>query len=132
MITTRSADAWAGFYLATNQTSPPPGSVPVGPYFTMLATAPTSRGPWTQNSSQGPVFTTGSPGPVMLNPQDPTEYWQFCTGCAGASIGLVSTRDLFGDWSPVTGLITDPVENVSLFFDDATGLWWLFTNVSKV
>lgn len=127
-LSVHSSDTWVGYYLATNQTSPPPGLVPVGPYFTMLATAPTSRGPWVQNSSQGPVFTTGSPGPVIKNPSDPTEYWQLCTGCAGAAIGIVATRDLLGPWAPVMGLIFDPVENVSLFFDEATGLWWIFTN----
>ena len=97
----------------------------------MVATAPTSRGPWAQNDTQGPVFETGSPGPVMPNPDDPSEWWQFCTGCAGASIGLVSTRDLHGLWSPVKGLIFDPVENVSLFWDEVACLWWLFTNVRR-
>lgn len=65
----------------------------------------------------------------MRNPSDPSEYWQFCTGCAGAAIGIVATRDLSSTWSAVAGLIYDPVENVSLYYDETSALWWIFTNV---
>jgi hypothetical protein len=63
----------------------------------------------------------------MPSPAGDGSYWMFCTGC-GASIGLASTRDLDGAWRDVLPLISDPVENVSLYFDERSGLWWLFTN----
>jgi hypothetical protein len=122
-------DSWVGYYLGTNQSSPPPGRVPIGPYFSMLATSPSAAGPWTKYESFGNVIPSGSPGVVMKSPNDPTLWWQFCTGCAGASIGLVSTRNLTGpSWDPVVGLISDPVENTSLYFEESSGLWFLFTN----
>ena len=121
--------SWLGWYLGTNQTSPPPGDVPIGPYFTLLASAPTSSGPWTQYSSRGNVIGSGSPGVVMANPNDPGEWWQFCTGCAGGSIGLATTRNLTGTWTETKALITDAaVENTSLYFEESNGLWFLFTN----
>jgi hypothetical protein len=121
--------SWLGWYLGTNITSPPPGDVPVGPYFTLLASAPSSSGPWTKHESLGNVIPSGSPGVVMANPTDPGEFWQFCTGCAGASIGLASTRNLTGPWTAKQPLISDAaVENTSLYFEKANGLWFLFTN----
>jgi hypothetical protein len=124
-----STSSWVGYYLGTNQTSPPPGDVPIGPYFTLLATAPTSSGPWTQFSSRGNVIPSGSPGVVLPNPDDPSEYWQFCTGCAGGSIGLATTRNLTGVWEPKLPLITSAaVENTSLYQEPSTGMWFLFTN----
>ena len=121
--------SWLGWYLGTNKTSPPPGDVPVGPYYTLLASAPTSSGPWTQYSSRGNVIGSGSPGVVMRNPNDASEWWQFCTGCAGGSIGLATTRNLTGTWTETKALITDAaVENTSLYFEEQNGLWFLFTN----
>jgi len=67
----REDGTWLGWYLGTNQTSPPPFDVPIGPYFTLLASAPSSSGPWTQHSSLGNVIGSGSPGVVMLNPKRP-------------------------------------------------------------
>jgi len=120
---------WLGWYLGTPTVSPPPGRVPVGPYFSMLASAPTSSGPWTTHEALSKVFPRGSPGVVMPNPTDPDEWWQFCTGCSGGSIGLVTTRNLTGYWTEKMPLITDaPVENTSLYFEESSGLWYLFTN----
>lgn len=118
---------WLGWYLATQTVSPPPGKVPIGPYYSMLASAPASSGPWTQHREVGTVFPVGSPGPVMPSPQGDGSYWQFCTGC-GSSIGIARTDNLTSTWKQWLGLITDPVENVSLFFEQANGLWFLFTN----
>ena len=121
--------SWLGYYLGTDTVSPPPGDVPIAPYYTLLASAPTSSGPWTQYSSRGSVFPRGSPGVVMKNPNDSSEWWQFCTGCSNASIGLVTTRDLRGNWTEKMPLITDAaVENSSLYFEESNKLWWLFTN----
>ena len=121
--------SWLGWYLGTNKTSPPPGRVPEGPYFTMLASSPRSSGPWTQYSSLGNVIGSGSPGVVIPSPETPGEWWQFCTGCAGGSIGLVSTRNLTGQWEDKQALITDAaVENTSLYYEASNNLWFLFTN----
>lgn len=115
---------WYGYYLGTNQTSPPPGLVPVGPYFTLLATARSSRGPWTQVGDRN-VIPDGSPGVVL---QESDGWWQFCTGC-GAPVGLAKTTNLSSTWSVTQSIITsDPVENTSLYYEVMNGLWWLFTN----
>ena len=120
---------WLGWYLGTDKVSPPPGLVPEGPYFTLLASAPASSGPWTKHAALGNVIAHGSPGVVMASPTVPGEWLQFCTGCAGGSIGLATTRNLTGAWNESMALITDAaVENSSLYFEEANGLWWLFTN----
>lgn len=120
---------WLGWYLGTNQTSPPPGDVPIGPYYTLLASAPESSGPWTKHTALGNVIPSGSPGVVMKSPDVEGEYWQFCTGCAGGSIGLATTNNLTGVWQEKMPLITDaPVENTSLYYEKSNGLWFLFTN----
>lgn len=123
---------WIGYYLGTNQSSPAPGYVPIGPYYTLLATAPSAAGPWTKRSSDATVIPTGSPGVVLNYTQrngagQPDEYWQFCTGCM-ASIGLAVSKNLTGQWTETQALISDPVENTSLYYEEANGLWFLFTN----
>lgn len=124
-------ETWWGYYLATNQTSPPPYSVPIGPYYSMFATANSASGPWTQHRELGTVFKTGSPGPIMENPNNPGEWWQYCTGCSGGAIGLVSTTTPSegGPWTEVMPLIIgDPVENWSMYFEESTQTWFGFTN----
>ena len=64
----------------------------------------------------------------MPSPAAPGEWWQFCTSCAGANIGLDATRDLAGAWGEVMGLIHDPVENFSMYFEEAISTWFGFTN----
>ena len=120
---------WRGLYLATRTTSPPPGQVPIGPYFTMAASAPAAAGPWTQDRARGTVIKAGSPGPVMPVPGG-VGFWQFCTGCAGGSIGLVAADDVAGPWRDVKPLIVgDRVENFSLYFEASTATWFGFTNL---
>jgi hypothetical protein len=120
---------WVGYYLATNQTSPPPGYVPVGPYYSMRATAPRASGPWTQDESFGLIMPTGSPGVVIPSPAGDGTFWQYCTGCVpGYSLGIATAPDLWSHWTPWVGLTQDPVENTALWFEPANGLLFLFTN----
>jgi len=120
---------WRGLYLATRTISPPPGDVPIGPYYTMAASAPAAAGPWTQERARGTVIAAGSPGPVMRALEGAYAYWQFCTGCAGGAIGLVAADDVAGPWVDVKPLIVgDPIENFSLYFEKATATWFGFTN----
>ena len=63
----------------------------------------------------------------MPSPAGDGAFWMFCTGC-GASIGIAQTRDLYGPWENMLPLIEDPVENVSLYYEAANALWFLFTN----
>ena len=52
-----------------------------------------------------------------------------CCRRAGGAIGLATTRNLTGDWTESRALITDAaVENTSLYYEAASGLWFLFTN----
>jgi hypothetical protein len=102
--------------------------VPIGPYYTQLATAPTSSGPWSQVSSAAPVIPSGSPGPVLPHPSLPDTYIMFCTDCNG-SIGLASTANLTGVWTPFQNIVTDPVENWSMYYEGSTATWFGFTNM---
>lgn len=62
---------WRMFYLATDKASPGPDFVPIGPYFTLMATAPAPEGPWTKRAGflplpQGPAHgVNASPGPIF-------------------------------------------------------------------
>ena len=94
---------------------------------------------------------TASPGQVIENPRykdDPENerrYLMFYSGsCAGEtkrSIGIARTDDLCAadDFSCLTGNFwikdenpiippQDDIENTSIFYEEETGLYWLFTN----
>jgi hypothetical protein len=120
---------WRGLYLATQTISPPPGDVPIGPYFSMAASAPTAAGPWVQDRARGTVIGAGSPGPIVRATDGSGELWQLCTGCAGGAIGLVAAAAAEGPWRDVKPLIVgEPIENFSLYFENATSTWFGFTN----
>lgn len=94
---------------------------------------------------------TASPGVVLENPDydenDPDSrrymmiYSGACSGITKRSLGLAYTNDLsatgryddadghFWQKAPEPILpVEDDIENSSLFFEESTGLWWLFTN----
>lgn len=94
---------------------------------------------------------TASPGEVIENPQyDPNDpesrrylmvYSGSCSGVTKRSLGLAYTDDLtatgahddpngtFWEKLPEPILpVEDDIENSSLFYEESSGLWWLFTN----
>lgn len=135
---------WHMFYLATPGKTPPPHSVPTAPYYTRKATAPSMFGPWTKAPDVIPFDPrpdtyyshTASPGPVIREGSVFLQYFSAATvdpdtGRFVRTLGLAETTDLDGPWTihpePLLPL-EEQIENASLYFENANGLWFLFTN----
>ncbi|MEZ5275229.1 MAG: hypothetical protein R3F07_02470 [Opitutaceae bacterium] len=125
---------WHMFYLAASGKSPAPASVPRSPYLTRKATSPSIMGPWIKHAEIEPL--PYSPGPVI---QIGDAFYQYFT--AGhretpydplqRTLGLASTTDLNAAWSIATTALLPPeeqIENASVYFEPANGIWFLFTN----
>jgi len=136
---------WHMFYLGTPNTSPAPDFVPSFPYQTLKATADAPTGPWTKHIELRPWKTTpgtfcessASPGQVLcLANGEYVQYIAVSTGDFGdvatkRTLAIVRTRDLDGEWTldPAPMLpLTEQIENSSIYFEESTGLWYLFTN----
>ncbi len=131
---------WHMFYLGTPHTSPPPDRVPAFPYLTMKAESRSPLGPWKKRydiipfrPKPGTYYSaTASPGHILRQGRD---YLMFFSASTDAPImrtlGIARTRDLDGPWKIDPSPILPPaeqVENTSLFRDETTGTWFLFTN----
>lgn len=94
---------------------------------------------------------TSSPGQVIINPRwhegstDEMKYMMIysgsCNGVIKRTLGIARTNDLLAadDYDKQTGnfWVKEPepilpqshdIENTSLFFEESSGLWWMFTN----
>lgn len=134
---------WHMFYLATPLTTGAPDYIPFVPYLTRRATAPSPLGPWTKQTGVAPFDPvpgtyyagTAAPGHVFAHGG---EFLQVFSGGATSgtgvfqrTLGLARTIDLAGAWSiDPTPLLppSEQIENSSLYFEPANGLWFLFTN----
>ena len=122
---------WHMFYLGSINASPAPDRVPMGPYLTMKAEAPSPYGPWikknlvalppnsshTGNASPGQIIRTGD------------EYRMFFSGCG--YIGTARTHDLDAVWQLDKDAIlsvANRIENTSVYYQPSDKTWWLFTN----
>lgn len=125
---------WHMFYLATPDKSPPPDSIPLSPYTTRKARAPSMLGPWTKQPDIEPI--EHSPGPVS---QIGDTYYQYFTAAHQLTpsdpilrtLGLASTSDLDTTWSIETDQLLPPdeqIENASIYYEPENGLWFIFTN----
>ena len=138
----QAADAWHMFYLAAPNRTGPPDLVPAVPYLTRKASAPSALGPWTKQPAVTPwdpvagtyYATCASPGHVMFQAG---EYLQFFSAVAQSgpaflrTLGLARTNNLNGTWTISAQPLlpsTEQIENSSLYFEPANGLWFLFTN----
>lgn len=135
--------AWHMFYLGTPNVTPPPDRIPAFPYLTMKARAEAPEGPWTKQPDVVPFrpkpdsyySDTASPGQIVRHGDG---YLQFFSAAArrpdggtARTLGIARTRDLDGPWTIDPAPILPPeeqVENASLYFQEATGTWFLFTN----
>lgn len=139
-VTFQDKNIWHMFYLGTPHTSPPPDLVPAFPYLTMKAEGSSPTGPWKKRYDVTP-FTpkpatyysaTASPGHII--PQK-AGYLMFFSASTDnpilRTIGVARTRDLNSSWTidahPILPA-TEQVENTSLFFQEETRTWFLFTN----
>jgi len=132
---------WRMFYLGTQNASPPPERVPLGPYVTLEAKAARAGGPWTKEPGvvlapkKGTYYSdTASPGFIV---KSGPEYLQFFSAGMRKAIGIARTigiaraSDLDGRWTvderPILPL-EEQIENTSLYFQRSTRTWFMFTN----
>jgi predicted GH43/DUF377 family glycosyl hydrolase len=138
----KSDGVWHMFYLGTPHTSPAPDRIPAFPYLTMKAQAKSIEGPWVKQYDVTPFAdkansfytVTSSPGFIVkVN----GEFLQFFSGASEdangtkRTLGLARTKNLNGSWDIDPKPLfppTEQVENSSVFFDEATKTWYLFTN----
>lgn len=137
----RDGSQWHMFYLGTPNASPPPDRCPAFPYLTLKATSNDPRGPWTKqydvvpfNTKPGTYYSaTASPGHVVKRG---SEYLMFFSGSTPypnvkRTVGIARTNDLNSPWkvdsNPIVPL-DEQIENSSLYYEESTGVWYLFTN----
>ncbi|MGA2656463.1 MAG: DUF4038 domain-containing protein [Verrucomicrobiota bacterium] len=131
---------WHMFYLGTPHVTPPPDLIPGFPYLTIKAQSESPEGPWQKQTAVTPFRTkpgtyysaTASPGQVI---RQGDEYLMFFSASTDRPIkrtlSLARTKDLNGPWAIAPEPIVPPdeqVENSSLFYDDESRTWFLFTN----
>jgi predicted GH43/DUF377 family glycosyl hydrolase len=136
-------ERWHAFYLGTPNATADQLKVPAFPYMTLKARAPSPIGPWTKQVGFVPFAPaesswyadTASPGAIV---KLANEYLMIFSGSARDSsnriwrtLGVARTGDLDAPWTidpdPLFP-ITEQVENSSLYFQDKTSTWFLFTN----
>ncbi|NIJ51491.1 hypothetical protein [Dyadobacter arcticus] len=138
----KEKDTWHMFYIGTPNTTPPPYRIPAFPYLTMKAQAKSLRGPWIKQYDVTPLppkgnsyyTVTSSPGFIVKNKG---EYIQFFSGATQddkvirRTLGIARTKDLNASWKieekPIF-LLTEQVENSSVYYEEETKTWFLFTN----
>ena len=141
---------WHGFYVGTPNTSPPPDFIPSFPYLTMKSTGASPVGPWRKDYATVPFLpkpgtyygATASPGHIVRHGG---EYLMFFSASVERpptkftaphnsvlrTLGIARTRNLNGAWKPDPGPILpleEQIENSSVYHDEATRTWFLFTN----
>ena len=136
----QEGDSWHMFYLGTPNTSPAPELIPAFPYLTMKAEGPGPAGPWTKRYDVEPFAprpgtyysVTASPGYIL---RKRGEYRMFFSASTDRpilrTIGIARTRDLNGRWQVDEQPIVPPgeqVENSSMYYQETSGTWFLFTN----
>jgi predicted GH43/DUF377 family glycosyl hydrolase len=131
---------WHMFYLGTPHVTPAPDLIPAFPYLTRKASSESPEGPWHKQTAVTPFrikpgtyySATASPGQVI---RQGNEYLMFFSASTDRPIkrtlSLARTRDLNGPWTIAPEPILPPdeqVENSSLFSDEESQTWFLFTN----
>lgn len=136
-------DGWHMHYLGSPNCSPEPNCIPMFPYHTLRATADHPEGPWTKRPDLPGLHPTPdsycddvtSPGYIV--PYE-DEFLQFFAASCGKNIGKIQrtlgvarTKNLAEPWiidpKPILPL-DEQIENASLYYQEATGHWFLFTN----
>jgi len=140
-VTTFDGKEWHMFYLGARNASPAPDYVPAFPYVTMKARAHSPLGPWQKQldvvpfrPQPGTYYSgTASPGQTVFHNG---EYLQFFSASVDAApvkrtLGIARTPHLDSAWvidaSPILPL-DEQIENSSLYFEESSKLWFLFTN----
>jgi predicted GH43/DUF377 family glycosyl hydrolase len=131
---------WHMFYLGTPNTSPPPDRVPSFPYLTMKAESNSPTGPWKKRYDITPFkpkpnsyySATASPGQVIKQGKS---YLMFFSASTDnpilRTLGIARTNNLDSTWTPDSKPILpqeEQIENTSLYFENTSNTWFLFTN----
>jgi hypothetical protein len=135
---------WHMFYLGTPNVSPAPNFVPMFPYLTMKAQADSPAGPWVKQPGVEPFRTregtyysvTASPGHTLRHEDAYLHFFSATTfvegnPCPQRTLGLAHTQDLDAAWTPDPEPlmpVEEQIENSSIYFEDSTKTWFLFTN----
>lgn len=138
----RDSGIWHMFYLGTPNTSTAPDRIPAFPYLTMKARARSIEVSWTKEYNVKPFAekdhsfytVTRSPGYII---KYKGKFLQFFSGATQdehgtrRTLGLAITSNLDSVWTinnkPIFPL-SEQVENSSLYFDQTSKTWYLFTN----
>ncbi|MBM7563106.1 family 43 glycosylhydrolase [Paenibacillus sacheonensis] len=132
---------WYMYYVSVANTSGAPWFVPALPYRTGLATADRPDGPWTKATTN--LFTLGAPGswnegcicaPYLV--REGETFYAFYSGSNMGpnfkrTIGLLTASSPEGPWTDSEGPILpldENLENPSLYYEPACGLWFMFVN----
>ena len=131
---------WHMFYLGTPHVTPGPDCIPAFPYLTMKARGDSPEGPWQKQRAVTPFRTkpgayysaTASPGHVIRQGDQYLMFFSASTdGPIKRTLSLARTKDLKGPWTiapePIVPL-DEQVENSSLYYDEESKTWFLFTN----
>lgn len=135
---------WHMFYIGVTRMGTSPGFECLGwPYLTMKAKSQFPVGPWTKqyevipfSPKTGTYYSdTASAGHVLKAGNKYLMFFSASTtrqaGILLRTLGIARTRDLDGPWTvdpqPIVPLV-EQVENSSLYYEEANGTWFLFTN----
>lgn len=133
---------WHFFYVACQQTTPPPDRVPAMPYLNCKAEAESPYGPWRKRYDLTPFppkpgtyyADTCNPGHIV---EVDGEYIMFFSaaifheGGVLRTLGLARTRDLNQPWQPDPEPmlpLEEQIENAAVYFEPENGTWYVFTN----
>lgn len=138
----KERDVWHMFYLGTPNTTPPPYRIPAFPYLTMKAQSESLRGPWIKQYDVTPLppkensyySVTSSPGFLVKHKKEYLMFFSGATlnnGTTKRTLGIARTRNLNQSWQIDTEPIfplTEQIENSSVYYDESSKTWFLFTN----
>lgn len=118
---------WRMFYLATDKASPAPDFVPIGPYYTLMATAPAPEGPWTKRigffplPKGTPFSVNANPGPIVR--KNGGGYRMFYEH------GVADAPNLDATWTVVSnGFPSERCENQAIYYQPSDKTWFCFTD----
>jgi predicted GH43/DUF377 family glycosyl hydrolase len=131
---------WHMFYMGTPHATPAPDLVPAFPYLTMKAKSTSPTGPWTKQPAVIPFqaqpgtyySVTASPGQIVKQGDEYRMFFSAATdGPVRRTISIARTKNLDSCWTidpePILPA-TEQVENSSLYFEQTSQTWFLFTN----
>lgn len=133
---------WHMFYIGWPNRGSPGAECLGAPYLALKARSASLAGPWTKQYDVVPFlpkpdtyYGANACSGYVVKSGD--EYLMFFTcqavvwGGVLRSLGIARTRDLNGPWTvdpePIVPM-TEQIENSSLYYEEANGTWFLFTN----